>query len=70
MKYIVIYEKNENGYSAYLPDLPGCIAVGDIPKETEDLIYEAIVFHIEGLIEEGLPIPEITTTKAETLVFS
>ena len=70
MKYLVIYEKSENGFSAYVPDLPGCVAAGDTQNETKDLIYEAIKFHIEGLKIEGLPIPEYRATRAETLVFS
>ena len=57
MKYIVIIEKSETSYGAYVPDLPGCVAA-----ETEDrsrnLFEEAIAFHIEGLIEEGELIPE------------
>ena len=61
MKYAVIIEKAENNYSAYAPDLPGCIAVGDTLEETKQMIQEAIEFHLEGMREEGLPIPEPTT---------
>lgn len=61
MKYAVIIEKAENNYSAYAPDIPGCIAVGDTLEETKQMIQEAIDFHLEGMREEGLPIPEPTT---------
>ena len=53
MKYLVIYEKTETGYSAYVPDLPGCIATGDTKQNASANIKEAISFHIEGLKEEG-----------------
>jgi predicted RNase H-like HicB family nuclease len=58
MKYGVVIEKGETSYGAYVPDLPGCIAVGKTLEEVEQLIREAVQFHIEGLQEEGLPIPE------------
>ena len=61
MKYAVIIEKAENNYSAYAPDIPGCIAVGDTLEETKQMIQEAIEFHLEGMREDGLPIPEPTT---------
>jgi predicted RNase H-like HicB family nuclease len=51
-------KKAENNYSAYVPDLPGCVATGDTVEEAEHEIREAIEFHIEGLIEDGLPIPQ------------
>ena len=57
-KYLVVFEKAKNNYSAYSPDLPGCIATGSTRKEAEDNIREAISLHIEGLKEDGLPIPE------------
>lgn len=57
-KFLVILEKGKDGYGAYSPDLPGCVAVGTTLKETEKKIYEAISFHIEGLQLEGLPIPK------------
>jgi predicted RNase H-like HicB family nuclease len=57
-KYLVIIEKGEEGYGAYSPDLPGCVAVGLTREETEQKMYEAISFHLEGLHEEGLPFPE------------
>ncbi len=58
MKYAVVIEKGENGYGAYVPDLPGCIAAADTKKEIKKLIHEAIEFHIEGLKEDGEPIPK------------
>ena len=62
MKYLVIYEKTSSGYSAYAPDLPGCITTGGSLEETERLMKEAIDFHIDGLREDGLPVPEPSTT--------
>ena len=64
MRYLVIYEKTGTGYSAYVPDLPGCITTGSSLEETERLIREAIELHLEGMREDGLPIPE-PTTKAD-----
>jgi predicted RNase H-like HicB family nuclease len=58
MKYIVIIEKSETGYGAYVPDLPGCIAAAETEDEVKTLIQEAITFHIEGLIEDGEVVPE------------
>lgn len=57
MKYMVIIEKGEKGYGAYVPDLPGCIAAADTEEEVKQLIKEAIEFHIEGLRGVGEPIP-------------
>ncbi len=57
-KYLVIFEKANHNYSAYSPDLPGCIATGATRKEAEKNIRQAIHFHIEGLAEDGLPAPE------------
>ena len=62
MKYAVIIEKGEDGYGAYVPDLPGCIAAGDSKDEVIKLIQEAIEFHIEGLKEDGHTIPEPSST--------
>ena len=58
MKYAVVIEKGEANYSAYVLDLPGCVAAGETVAETEQLIREAIEFHLEGLRADGLPIPE------------
>jgi len=61
MRYAIVIEESEAGFGAYVPDLPGCIAVGETVEETETLIREALVFHLEGLREEGAPIPEPKT---------
>ncbi len=68
-KFLVIFEKTDTGYSAYVPDLPGCIATGKIKSDCESNIYDAIKFHIEGLREEGLSIPN-STTESEIIVFN
>ena len=57
MKYVVVFEEGENSCSAYVPDLPGCIAAGDTIEEVRTLIAEAITFHIEGLREDGDVVP-------------
>jgi predicted RNase H-like HicB family nuclease len=57
MKYVVIIEKGDNGYGAYVPDLPGCIATAPTRDKVLKLIKEAIEFHIEGLRESGQPVP-------------
>lgn len=57
-KFLIVIEKTETNYSAYAPDLPGCIATGNTVEETEKNMYEAIEFHLEGLKEDNLPIPE------------
>ncbi len=62
MKYAVIIEQGENGYGAYVPDLPGCIAAAETREEVKKLIHEAIEFHIEGLKESGEPIPNSTSS--------
>jgi predicted RNase H-like HicB family nuclease len=61
MKYAVVIEKAENNYSAYVPDLPGCITTGKTIEDTRRLIREAIEFHIDGLREDGEPVPEPTS---------
>ena len=60
-KYAVVIEKGTTNYGAYVPDLPGCVAVADTVAEVEQLIREAIPFHIEGLRLNGDPVPEPTT---------
>ncbi|MBC7811977.1 MAG: type II toxin-antitoxin system HicB family antitoxin [Burkholderiales bacterium] len=61
MRYAVIIESGETNYSAYVPDLPGCVAVGDTIDETLREIQEAIRFHIDGLREDGIEVPEPTS---------
>jgi predicted RNase H-like HicB family nuclease len=58
MRYAVVIEKATNNYSAYVPDLPGCIATGKTVEEAEKLIREAIELHLTGLREDGVPIPQ------------
>lgn len=57
MRYMVVFEQGPSSYGAYVPDLPGCIAAGESEAEVLELIQEAIEFHLEGLKEEGLPVP-------------
>lgn len=57
-RFLVVIEKTNDNYSAYSPDLPGCVATGATPEETERNIYEAIEMHVHGLLEERLPIPD------------
>lgn len=57
MKYAVIYEKTETGYSAYVPDLPGCVAAGSTLTETESLMRGALEMHLEGMREHGNKFP-------------
>ena len=57
MKYLVILEPTDDGYSAYSPDLAGCVAAGDDREETLELMREAMAFHIEGMEAEGLDVP-------------
>jgi len=61
MKFAVVIEKAENNYSAYVPDLPGCVTTGRTPEETRELIREAIAFHLEGMLLNGEAVPEATT---------
>ena len=57
-RFLVVIEKANNNYSAYSPDLPGCVATGATREEAENNMYEAIEMHIEGLLKDKLPIPE------------
>lgn len=61
MKYLVVIEKAESNYAAYIPDLPGCIATGSTLSELRQNITDAVAMHLEGLREDGLPIPEPQT---------
>ena len=64
MKYPVVIERTPNNYAAYVPHLPGCVASAGTRKEVLKEIREAIAFHIEGMREDGEPIPETQTTAA------
>jgi predicted RNase H-like HicB family nuclease len=57
MRYMVVIERGETSWGAHVPDLPGCVAVGETREEAMRLIRDAIEFHIEGLKEEGLSVP-------------
>jgi predicted RNase H-like HicB family nuclease len=57
MRYAIVIEQAAANYSAYVPDLPGCVATGGTIEEVEDQIREAISFHLEGLREDGMPVP-------------
>jgi len=57
MRYMVVIEHGEKSWGAHVPDLPGCVAVGETKDEVLQLVREAINFHIEGLEREGLPVP-------------
>jgi predicted RNase H-like HicB family nuclease len=61
MRYAIVIEKADGNYSAYVPDLPGCVATGDTVASVEREIRDAIRFHIEGLKEDGLPVPPATS---------
>jgi predicted RNase H-like HicB family nuclease len=61
MRYAIVIEKAEGNFSSYVPDLPGCVATGATIEETEQAIREAIAFHLEGLRDDGLPIPQATS---------
>ena len=62
MEYLVVIERGPTSFGAYVPDLPGCVAVGESRQEVESLIREVIELHIEGLREEGQPVPEPSST--------
>ncbi|HEX7829850.1 MAG TPA: type II toxin-antitoxin system HicB family antitoxin [Thermoanaerobaculia bacterium] len=66
-RFLIVIENAGENFSAYSPDLPGCVATGSTHEETERNMYEAIQMHIEGLREDGLPIPE-SSAVAEYLV--
>ena len=58
LKYLTVFEKANHNYSAYLPDVPGCIATGNTIEEAKKNITEALAMHLQGLIEDGLSSPE------------
>ncbi len=64
MQYLIVIEKTETGYSAYSPDLPGCVSTGATREEVEQNMHEAIEFHLDGLKLEGLETPQPTTSSA------
>ena len=62
MKYAIVIERTPSGYSAYVPDLPGCVAAAGSQETVEELIHEAVVFHLASLRGDGDPIPEPRTS--------
>ncbi len=66
LKYSVVFERMPNNYGAYTPDLPGCISTGDTWGEVQEMIREAIAFHIEGMMEDGEPLsaPKFSISEA------
>ena len=58
MNYVVVYEKSQTGWAAYVPDLPGVVTTGHSKEEVRSLIQEAVEFHLDGLREDRLPIPQ------------
>ena len=66
MNYVVVYEKSDTGWAAYVPDLPGVVTTGKTRAEVRSRIREAIGFHLDGLKEDRLPIPE-PTAEAEVV---
>lgn len=68
MRYIVIYEQGPTSWGAYVPDLPGVVSVGDSREEVARLIQEAIELHLEGMLDEGLPIPPPSSFAGEVEV--
>jgi predicted RNase H-like HicB family nuclease len=66
-RFLVVIEKTNGNYSAYSPDLPGCVVTGETIEETERSMYEAMEMHIQGLIEDSMPVPKGRST-AEYIV--
>ncbi len=60
-RFLIVIEKANGNYSAYSPDLPGCVATGSTREETEKNMHEAIEMHVHGLMEDNLPIPASTS---------
>jgi predicted RNase H-like HicB family nuclease len=67
-EYTVVYEKGPHNWSAYSPDVPGCVAAAETRDQLETLFREALEFHLEGLLEDGLPLPEPTCETGKVLV--
>lgn len=66
-RFLIVIEKAEGNYSAYSPDLPGCVATGATREKAEQTMYEAIELHVQGLLEDNLPVPQ-STSYAEYVV--
>jgi predicted RNase H-like HicB family nuclease len=63
-KYLIVIERTDSGYSSYSPDLPGCVSTGKSREEAETNMREAIEFHVDGLRQEGCPVPEPQATSS------
>ncbi|MEW4570448.1 type II toxin-antitoxin system HicB family antitoxin [Tautonia sp. JC769] len=61
-RFAIVIERADSNYAAYVPDLPGCVATGETAEEAERLLREAIELHVEGMREDGVPIPEPSST--------
>ena len=61
MRYAIVIERAANNYSGYVPDLPGCVATGATVKATEHFLREAIQLHIDGMKEDGIPVPKASS---------
>lgn len=68
IKYVVLFKKTENGYSAYVPDIPECTVTSESREKTEDLIYEMIQNHLHGLAKENMSYPPVET-ESEIMIF-
>ena len=68
MQYVIVIEKSDRNYAAYVPDLPGCVAVGESRPEVLDLIQEAVELHLAQMRRDGQPIPKATTTSDTVVV--
>ena len=64
MRYLIVIEETATGYSAYSPDVPGCVATGGTRDEVEAQMKDAISFHLDGLKEEGISLPEPHTSSS------
>lgn len=69
LNYAVVFERSPNNYGAYVPDLPGCVSVGDTWEEMQDMIKEAITFHIEDMLECGEPLPQPTMSVEQAVSY-
>lgn len=67
-RFLIVIEEAGDNFSAYSPDLPGCVATGATREETERNMYEALQLHIQGLVEDGLPIPSSTASAGYVIV--
>ncbi len=67
-RFLIVIEKAENNYSAYSPDLPGCVATGANREEVEELMHEAIEIHVRGLVEDGMPVPRSHSSASYVIV--